>query len=254
MTKLIQFQQGEKVWLTGNVVAIREGTGDGEGRVINVKLEGTQWNKDKKKEETRKIDVAFWNTDKEGGAQMRDRVLKAKVREGSFLAIVGFLKEDGKTAHGLDFMYRGRYLINRESEGKKNLNLFVGTVAQLYDNGNRANISLPTDEWNKETQERETVWNSITFWNNEEGQQLADNAKKILTPRETGKAQAVILASEAKPYIDKNGEERESFNGYRFDVIPRAKEKAPETIAEMEYDQEEEEVFEIPEYEDDMFV
>lgn len=254
MAKLIQYKQAQGddyfVVITGNVVEKREGTGTATGRVVNLTLEGTEWDNNEKKEVTKKIDVAFWNSDKEGGAQLCDRIIKAKVDVGSFIAIRGFMGADEKV-RAFDFGYQAKWTIKRELENKKDLTFFMGTaIPSKFNTEGRYSISIPTEEWNSEIGDRVTVWNNITFWDNED-RNRAENAQKVLSPYANGKyKQAVVIASEAKPYIDKNGEERVSYNGYNFDVINRKDSITHETVAEavasVEDISESEDFFDIP--------
>lgn len=207
--KLVITRMNEMVLVGGKVVDVREGTGQATGRVVNVKIEGSEWNKEEQKEEKKILDIAFWNSDKPDGKQLADRVKKAGVKAGSFITALVLLKDDGK-AHGIDFRYSGVWVFPATGE-KKEINVFVGSVASFDEDpeGRYVRVSVPTKDRNGET-----VWNRITFWNSDDAA-MADRAKACLKPKSDGrKAHAVIVCGAKTLYNDSP-----AYTGFRFDLV-----------------------------------
>lgn len=205
--------------VAGKVKSIRKGTGKAEGKVVNVTLTGTEWDKEAKDNKPTYIDIAFWNSD--DGKQLATRIEKAGIREGEYIAALIFPPTDNK-ATGVDFTRSGHYWTIPQQD-KKDLTVFVGTVASLdsYNDGNLTKVSVPVSF------KDETTWYKINFWNNEE-QALADRAKACLAPKEGAEGEkqtyvkAVIVCGE-KLTNEERPDDPPSFTGFRFELFPQQK-------------------------------
>lgn len=201
---------GEMTLIAGIVTGCREGSGASAGRVVNVKIRGSVFNPDKKAEEEKTIDVAFWNSE-ENDRMLADRVIKAGVGVGSFITALVMMKEDNK-ATGLNFKYGGIWKFPA-ADGRKELNVIVGTVSALDEDaeGRFVKASVPVSLG----KDKETEWHKITFWNSEKAA-MADRAKICLKPRADGrKVRAVIVCGECELY---NG--KPNYTGFRFEIVP----------------------------------
>ena len=201
---------GEMTLVAGIVVGCREGSGASAGRVVNVKIRGSVYNPDKKVEEEKTIDVAFWNSE-ENNRMLADRVIKAGVGVGAFITALVIMKEDNK-ASGINFKYNGVWNF-AASGNQKEINVIVGTVASLDEDpeGRFVKVSVPISLG----KDKETEWHRITFWNGEKAA-MADRAKICLKPRTDGrKVRAVIVCGEKEIY---NG--KPNYNGFRFEIVP----------------------------------
>ncbi|WP_097006349.1 hypothetical protein [Lacrimispora amygdalina] len=186
----------------GEVISVKPATG---GNVVNIELKGVVWNPGEKKEEEEVLSIAFWNNET---VKMADRIVAAKVKEGSIIT-VDVYDNEGKLI-GNNFKYQGHWIIPATDETKER-NIFMGVVRLTEDpDGRFVRASMPIKTKNDE----EPTWVSITFWNNE-GTNVADRAKKVLGERDGKKAKAVIICGENKPY---NG--NPSYNGYDFVLLP----------------------------------
>lgn len=207
------------VLLGGVVTEFREGTGNATGRVVNIKLKGKKWDGSKEVDEI--ADIAFWNNEDSSKPQLADNVKAAGLTVGRFITVLTVPREDGNYS-AIRFQYSGAWRFP-EKDGRKELNVFVGTIANVKAGTGRLYVSIPTQEYNKETRENETIWNGVTFWNNEENPEtgakasnLADRAAKCFVDRNDGfKPKAVVVAGENKPY---NG--YDNYTGYSFDMLP----------------------------------
>lgn len=196
--------------LLGKVTKVADGNGDYADKVLNITIEGTVWNKDEKKEETKSVDISFWNSEY---SQMRDRAKNAKIAVGSVILCDVTKKSDKYYAN--NFMYRGEYNIPETAENRE-VNIFMGPVCGFQDTENCVRFSIPVEDRDKNTD-----WKHITVWPpREEGKtDLASRARKVLAPKGDKKPQAVVICSEPKPYISNSGEERCSYTGYDFILI-----------------------------------
>ena len=197
----------EKRIVLGTVKSVTPGS---DGKEVNVKLEGNVWNKDEQEEKAETLDIAFFNSD---SVKMADRVIAAKVNEGSVLT-VEIYEKDGKI-FGNNFKYSGHWIVPASGE-RKEKNIFHGVVSSMQEDaaGRFVRVSMPIN--GKEGEE--PTWASITFWNNETNN-VAERAKKCLYKRtnEAGDekcAKAVIICGENKPY---NG--KDYYNGFDFVLI-----------------------------------
>lgn len=193
----------KKVVVVGRVKEVKQGT-----NVVNIKLEGTEWDKEEKVEKTKVLDIAFWNNDV---APLADRVIAAKVSENSVIAVEVYENESGKYSANR-FMYRGHWMY-AETEDRKEKNVFMGVVASLKSfetaTGKKlTKVSIPVS-----LDEEETEWNHITFWNNDSSP-LADRAAKVLAGREEKKAKAIIVCGPGTDY-----EGNMQYTGYSFERI-----------------------------------
>lgn len=201
---------GGMTLVAGIVKNCYEGSGNASGRVVNVKIEGMVWNAEKRIEEPKILDIAFWNSE-DGQKLLADRVIKANVGVGSFITALVTIKDDGKSANGINFKYSGIWTFPAR-DGQKELNVLVGTVASMdVDPENRfVKVSIPVS-----TAKDVTEWQRITFWNSEKAA-MADRAKKCLSPSSSGrKPRAIIVCGEREEY---NG--KPNFTGFRFELIP----------------------------------
>jgi len=194
--------------MLGTVKEVKPGVGASAGKVVNVVLEGSVWNRDEEKEEIKTVDIAFWNNDT---VDMADRVMKAKVREGSVLT-VDVYEKDGKYT-GNRFKYNGHWKI-AETDENREMNIFMGVVASMHeytleDGRSYVRISMPDENYGSE----ETEWVTITLWNNEKSN-VADRAKKVLGEREGKKARAVVICGQEGEY---NG--RKQYTGFDFILL-----------------------------------
>ena len=198
-----------KKLLLGKVVSVREGTGAAEGRVLNVTIEAPAWDAEEKKNVTKKVDIGFWNSE---NSNMRDRAIAAKISEDAVI-MVDVYEKDGKY-YANQFFYKGAYIIPETAESKEK-NIFMGTVCNFQDHEKYVSVSIPVEDRNKEVS-----WKTIRFWPPyEEGQvDMAERARKCLKPNGDKKPRAVLICSEAKPYVSTTtGDELCSYNGY--DII-----------------------------------
>ena len=211
MNKLFIMNRDNMTLVAGTVKSVREGSGASAGRVVNVKIEGTVWNKEKSVEEVKTLDIAFWNSDDDGKKKLADRVLKAGIKAGNFITALVVLKEDDK-ATGINFKYSGLWKFPAHDD-QKEVNVFVGPVCSLDEHecasGKFVKISMPVKD-----RDGNTEWHKITLWNNDSAA-MADRAKACLKPRADGtKTQAIVSCGESIPYND-----NPSYTGFRFELI-----------------------------------
>ncbi len=116
-----------------------------------------------------KVTVLFSGT-------LMERVEKAKLREGAFVAILCEMVTEN-AGNGLDFKYKGWWCLDSEYEGKPTkVNIFVGTITSPKKKSEKCfEVSMPIDVYNKEKKENETRWMNIRLVNKN-----ADFAEKLL--------------------------------------------------------------------------
>ena len=205
-----QDENSTKKLILGKVTKLADGTGDYADKVLNVTLEGTVYNKDSKENETKDVVVEFWNSEY---TKLRDRAISAKLAVGA--VIMCDVTERGGKTYANNFMYRGEYNIPEDGENKE-VNIFMGTICNFQDNENFVRFSIPIKD-----RDDNTDWKNITVWHpQEEGRpDVAERAKKVLTPKGDKKPSAVVICSGPKPYVSTSGQERCSYTGYDFILI-----------------------------------
>lgn len=256
MARMTTVRKGNNVIVCGVVSKIREGQ---DGRVVNVTLEGETYDSKQKASVNKKLEFAFWNSDKsddllEGKNQLADRVRKAKVSEGAYLMVKGYVK-DGKCV-GLDFRYTGRLSLapEKDKEGDKGINVMVGSVSSVRMNEEKgvANVNIPFDDSRYDESGNKVgfglVNHQIAFWDNE-NKKPTSSVVEYLTPKEgeDGKkvcAKVVIVASEVKGNRT-FGEDGygANYTGFQWSFAPSKKKSSDSTPAQ-----------EFPEDEDDGFM
>ena len=124
-------------------------------------------------------ELSIWFNNKPGeapGRQMADRVKKAKVKEGSFLACLILKTEEQKDATGIGFQYSGVFNLKeyKEDGTEAEVNVFIGLGCRprkikdgIY------GISMPV-----RNRFGETDWYGISFFDGEKVK-LAKNAEKL---------------------------------------------------------------------------
>lgn len=187
----------------GKVKEMNPGKGSLEGKCINIVLEGTEYDKEKKEEVTKNITISFFNNDK---VNMMDRLINAGVSEGSILTVEVYENDKGYLSAN-NFKYKGHWTFPA-TEDRKEINVFMGTVASVNigeaSNGHKyLRISMP-DEKRKD---EETNWVDITFWN-DDNNNLADRAIKWMV-----KDDAVNVIDDKKIKIVARCGERREYNG-----------------------------------------
>ena len=73
-------------------------------KVVNIKLEGEVYNKDKGETENESLEIAFWN----GTVPLADRLLNAGVSEGSVIAVEIYEKDGKITANNFKYPHEIR--------------------------------------------------------------------------------------------------------------------------------------------------
>lgn len=210
--KMFIKQIDNMVLIGGIVTEYREGTKNAEGRVVNIKLKGKEWNG--KEEVDKVVEVAFWNSNDADKPQLADNVKKAGLSVGQFITVLAIPRDDKDKYTALRFQYSGRWHFPA-TENRKEYNIFVGTVSTVNKYDGRTYISMTSKEYDPTTGEYDTVWHGITFWNNDKSK-LADNAAKCFVVRKDGKKpKAVVIAGENKPYEGYN-----NYTGYSFRMLP----------------------------------
>lgn len=164
-------KKGDYEVLAGHIKEIREGSGSAAGRVLNIKLAGTRYDKETSKEVEEVVDIAFWNSD-DGQNMACDKVKSYGLKGGDFLSVLVVRKEDNK-AIGFGCRFLGGSWSFRGAENSRELNIFIGTIANFKEDakGRFVKFSIPSKV------NGETIWRNITVWNNETAD-MATRAKK----------------------------------------------------------------------------
>ena len=223
MVKLHTYNRDGKYIISGTIKEVRPGTGAGEGRVCNVKIEGAVWDQATQKQHPETLDIAFWNSD---AANRADDAL-SKLEVGKFASIMATKSEDGKFT-GLYTKKNGKWTFAETIDENGNVyaetNIFIGWVTSVspYENktGISIPISIPDNEGNFNTE-----WIQIYIWNNERNPKIAQNAAMLLTPKEVEgseqklRKRIIIRCSDRKVYTTADGTEKSSYYGYAFEII-----------------------------------
>jgi hypothetical protein len=227
MANLFEASRGNYRIIAGEVTKVAPGKGSAEGKVVNITLSGTRYDKKAKKNINAKAEVAFWNSQSnddqlEGKKQYADRITAAKVREGVFLIVLAIEREDG-TLTGFDFKYNGVLTLrggqNEAGEEIKDTNVILGTVTKAVLDAERglARVTVITD--GRDTAE----FHNISIWDNERRPEAAENAAKYLAPYEKdGKKihkKAVFVCGENTHFGKPDGEGN-SYSAFRYDFVP----------------------------------
>lgn len=188
MAKLVYTEKasdGHNVhYIAGNVSFVNFGTGEYEGKVVNVGMTLDTFNPKTREREKKLLTVSFWNS---GKHKLADRIRSAKVRAGVFLLIkCGELRDAGVNGDGVQKLnaYGFRFKYNEIVHLGDDLTLICGTIRRtnksefhwMEMNGDRLIVSVPI-----KTKTGETEWYSIHFINgdvNEKTRKIAERAAR----------------------------------------------------------------------------
>lgn len=220
----------------GKVLGVYPGKGKAEGKVVNVNLSCSRYDKEQEKEVSEKIEIPFWNSQKEDDVledknQLATLVNKLKLHKDSIVAIRATWYNDA--LFGQDIRYSGYLSVRENKDDDKPLSVILGTVTTVRYNAERGvcNVSIPAGKG------KNTSYLGVAFWNDDERngrKAFADNAQKLLTPEEqedgsTKYARVWIVASAPKKneYTDKNGNKKTAtnFSAFRWGYAPQAPKK-----------------------------
>lgn len=187
----------------GTITEVVPGKDEYADRVQNVKIKGNVWNKEKNEQEEREISVAFWNTEKNS---LRDKAVAAKLEPGKNISILVSYRKG--RYYAVDFKYVGIWKIAPTEEHKER-NIIIGNVWHFNAYDNRVTFQIQVKKGkDKKEYENITIWNSETMKN-------ADNAKKLLEDNKN----VCLVCGPNRPFTAKNGEEKNSYVAYQFDVL-----------------------------------
>lgn len=177
-------------------------------KVVNIKLEGEVYNKDKGETENETLEIAFWN----GTVPLADRLLNAGVSEGSVIAVEIYEKDGKITAN--NFKYKGHWHFP-DTATSKSKDIFMGVVGSVTEGtassgSHYTRISMPEET----RKDEESSWISITFWDSETSN-VAERAAKLLAKRDDHFKRAIVRCKERGEY---NG--KKQYTGYEFDLLP----------------------------------
>jgi len=219
--KLIIRQIGDLTLYAGVITEVREGSGNAAGRVVNIKLTGMEYDREKNTDVETAVDIAFWNSDKEGASQLADRAKKANLAVGKFVTVLARTVEAGKV-FAVNFKYSGVWNFP-EKDGQKELNVFVGSLGKVTEADGKVYTAIPISvDGNDE-------WCNIAFYNNEadeatgrKASNLANVAKRCFVERNGKRPKVVVVTGPKRTYNDSKGVERTSYTAYSFDMQPDA--------------------------------
>lgn len=228
--KLEIFSRDERKLLQGKVTEKRQGTGAAAGRVTNIKIKANVYNGSTGQEEEKEVDIAFWNGEKNKLAESAD----SRLEVGDYVSVLATLNEKGNYS-ALSFKKAGQWRFPAVEEdpttgaaAQPERNVFIGTISSgtMSADGKCFRASMPIAEYDQETGEPVTKWKGLTFWNNDDAEKprkLGDNANKCLAPyapSDGGKTvhrRAAVVCGPGSTYLDREGNERESYTAYRFE-------------------------------------
>jgi len=172
------YKKDEKRVLVGMVEQVRYTEKNGE-RLAIVRLADRNGDK---------VDIFFKNdlSAPENPKKLADRIEKAKVEAGKWLAFLVFMKnDDDATATGVDFKYAGVWSFDQgqDAEGKDRprATVIVGYSARptrVKDGVFR--VSMAEETYDSATQTKGTKWYSIVFFDDDR-ELLAKKTEKLLT-------------------------------------------------------------------------
>ena len=211
-------------YVAGRVSYVREGTGAMEGKVVNIGMTITVYNRETKENEKKYLSVGFFNSDQ---SALADMVKNAKVRAGSFILMtVGTLRDQGTandgtprvSAYGFSFDYSCAREIK---SGDKTYMLIAGSARNIQDDESRSQIrfSIPASVYDRAEKKNTTVWYGVTAQNSER-RNLYNYAKSLIVD-----GSAVALLCSAVRETEKGG--RTYRNCLMFDAVaqqPESKE------------------------------
>lgn len=212
---------GELVFIAGKVAKIEEGKGNAAGVLQTIFLEVNEYNSETKKAEPTTYTVDFWN---KGDKLRADRVVRLKIKEGSYVVCEGFLNADEPTKmNGLAVGYdKTTFTINRE--GKKPVVVHFGHVAFAEEKDNKNGAALRSSFVTQELGYQNEHFTGITFQDQvyQDGSEnkMFDRAKKIIHKGNL----MLIRCGEIKPY-EYNGKTYYSAFGQGFEVVKFAEKK-----------------------------
>jgi len=172
------YKKDDKRVLVGMVEQVRYAEKNGE-RLAIVRL--TDRNDDK-------IDIFFKNdlSAPENPKKLADRVEKAKVEAGKWLAVLVFMKsDDAATATGVDFKYTGVWSFDQGQDAEGNDRPRATVIAGYSTSPTRVNeglfrVSMAEKTYDSATQTEGTKWYSIAFFDDDR-ELLAKKTEKLLT-------------------------------------------------------------------------
>ena len=201
---IYESKTGPQKVAVGTVTKINTITKDGVEKTV-VTLE--DWNKEQ---------LSIWFNNKPGEAankQMSDRVVKAKVKENTFLACLVLKNEDQKDATGLGFQYKGIITVtDYTSDGNESeINVIIGPGCRPREiKEGIYSISMPVGN-----KEGDTDWYSVSFFDSDKNN-LATNAKKLFN----GERRYCAVRCGKVKENEVNGNVYKNLTGYYLQVAP----------------------------------
>jgi hypothetical protein len=221
--KLNLFERDGRKLVQGIVTEMRPGTGAATGRVLNVKIKGSVYNKEEGKEEDQEMEIAFWNSELKKLADDANNRLGV----GKYVSVL-CTEKDGKYSASA-FKRQGIWTFPETLDEAGNVeaaeaNVVIGLIVNGYDGEGRYAVSVPITvrdaEGNPVPQ-----WVRITFFDNDKQPNLAENAKKVLAPVKSDASENIVRKTAAlrcgakNTWTSPDGQERVSYVAYAFDRI-----------------------------------
>lgn len=226
--KLHLFERDGRKLLQGTVVEKRPGTGQATGRVVNIKIKGSVYDKEAQQEKDEIVDIAFWNTDTK---KLADDAT-ARLEVGKYVSVLVSEREGKYSATA--FKKQGIWKFSETLDEAGNVvngeaNILIGLVVNgtLAEDGSRYRISVPVTTFDAEGTPA-SEWISVTFFSSERQPNLPQNAEKVLRPFLPEGAEKPIrhkaaIRCGAKKIYQPEGQpdaaERISYVGFNFDRI-----------------------------------
>lgn len=157
--KEVRDSSGRKVnFVAGKVAFVNEGTGDYEGKVVNLSFTLETYNKNDRSTQKSYLSIAFWNNE---NSALADNVRKGKLHPGSFCIVkCGELREATPTASGVPRYDATGFQYSYSGFDLGEETLLCGVARQVNSpDGDTMRFSLPI-KWGRDA---DTVWHSVTL-------------------------------------------------------------------------------------------
>lgn len=166
MAKLIYTEKandGHNIhYIAGNVSFVNAGTGEYEGKVMNIGMTLETFNPVTREREKKLLTVSFWNSNEN---KLADRIRNAKVQAGAFLLVkCGELRDAGINEDGVQKLnaYGFRFQYNEALRLSEKNTLICGPIRRINEVANGITAFIPV-----KTRSGDSVWYSVNFFNRE---------------------------------------------------------------------------------------
>lgn len=203
--------------ITGKVVKLRKGTGKAAGRLLELVVKTEVYDAQEKRAAEKEFSIACWNGEKNN---LADRVEKMKIREDSDVVILAYADTDEKGGikyNAIRVGYPGTKFEFGDEESKNTV--LFGYVGSVRRSDNVCSVSISIRDYRDG--ETCTDWYSVGFFNEQDGQQRADNAEKVIK-----KGDLISVFGSAVKEKTIGDKTYRDISGYRFDILKKKAENS----------------------------